>query len=637
MAALTVEAALERAAAAEDPEEARALYLAVLAARPGEPRAEAGFRRLLATTEPPAPVRARIAARHRAGDLGALARDLPGLLAAYPGSAVLRAAQGALALAEGDLAAARAAFEAAVRLHPFYAEGWNNLGTALWEAGETASAVAAHRRALALRADLPEAHLNLALALRAQGDPAAALASADRARALRPGHAATQALVLTLRRLCADWSGADPDRVARLGVEGGAVPPFGLLALEDAPDRQRLRSEAWVRARWSPLPDPAPALPRVPGDRLRLGYLGADFRDHAMMHLMAGLLRCHDRDRVHVHVFSYGPGGLHPAARVVETVHEVAQLSDADIAALGRAQGLDVAVDLMGHTTLSRTRLFAHRPAPVQVGFLGYPGTTGAPFLDYLVADRIVIPPEARAQYGEALILMPHSYAPADDARVIGAPGRRADHGLPEDAFVYCCFNNLLKIGPAEFDIWMRLLARRDDAVLWLLDPGREAAARLTSEAAARGVAPDRLRFAPRLPVAQHLARHVHADLFLDCFAYNAHTTASDALWAGLPLVTMAGRQFAARVAASLLTAAGLPELETGSPAAYAACAAALACDPARLSGLRARLAAQRHTPPLFDTRGYARDFEAALQAAHRRHIAGLPPADLEIPPGRPG
>jgi protein O-GlcNAc transferase len=529
-----------------------------------------------------------------------------------------------------------------VRLHPFYAEGWNNLGLVLREAGETAAALAAHRRALALRPTLAEAHLNLAIALRRTGATAEALAAAERARALRPDLAEAEALALTLRRLCADWSGADPDRVARLGVEGGAVPPFGLLMLEDAPDRQRQRSEAWVRARWRPLPSPphpapTPALPRPPGTRLRLGYFGADFRDHPSMHLMAGLLRSHDRDRVHVHVISYGPPGLHPAARSVETVHEVAHLPDAGIAALGRAQGLDVAVDLMGHTTLSRTRLFAHRPAPVQLGFLGYPGTTGAPFLDYLVADRIVIPPEARAQYGEALILMPHSYAPADDAREIGAPGRRADHGLPEGAFVYCCFNNLAKIGPAEFDIWMRLLARRDDAVLWLLDPGREAAARLGLEAAARGVAPDRLRFAPRLPVARHLARHVHADLVLDCFAYNAHTTASDALWAGLPVVTMAGRQFAARVAASLLTAAGLPELVTDSPAAYAACAAALTDDPARLSGLRARLAAQRHTAPLFDTRGYARDFEAALQAAHRRHIAGLPPADLEIPPGRPG
>lgn len=636
MEALTVAAALARAAATEDREEARALYLAVLRAVPGEPRAEAGFRRLLATTEPPEALRARIAALHRAGDHAALARDLPALLADHPGSAVLHAAQGALAMAEGDLAAARAAFEAAVGLHPFYAEGWNNLGLAFREADETAAAIAAHRRAIALRPALAEAHLNLAVALRRIGATAEALAEADRALTLRPDLAEAEALAMTLRRDLADWSAVDPARVAQLGLGPDAVPPFGFLALEDAPERQRLRSEAWVRARWAPLPRPAPvpARPSKPDDRLRLAYFGADFRDHPSMHLMAGLLRSHDRARVHVHVVSYGPPGLHPAAKAVETVHEVAGLPDAAIAALGRAEGLDIAVDLMGHTTRSRTRLFAHRPAPVQIGFLGYPGTTGAPFLDYLVADRIVIPPEARAQYAEALIVMPHSYQPADDAREIGAPGRRADHGLPEAAFVYCCFNKLSKIGPAEFDIWMRLLARREDAVLWLLDPGPAPVARLRSEAAARGVDPSRLCFAPRLPVAQHLARQVHADLFLDCFAYTAHTTASDALWAGLPLVTMAGRQFAARVAASLLTAVGLPELVTDSPAAYAACAAALADDPVRLNALRARLAAQRHGAPLFDTQGYARRFEAALGEAHRRHLAGLPPADLEIPPG---
>jgi predicted O-linked N-acetylglucosamine transferase (SPINDLY family) len=281
--------------------------------------------------------------------------------------------------------------------------------------------------------------------------------------------------------------------------------------------------------------------------------------------------------------------------------------------------------------------LLAHRLAPVQIAHLGYPGTIGAPFVDYLVADKHVIPPEQRAHYCESLLMLPGTFQPNDNLRPV-APGPldRAAFGLPErrpdgSGFVFCCFNNTYKIGPAEWDVWMRLLAALPGSVLWLTHSAPQAKANLAREAAARGIDPARLVFAERVDHPVHLARHGLADLFLDTFNYNAHTTASDALWGGLPVLTMAGRGFAARVAASVLHAADLPELITNSVAEYEALALALARDPKRLGAIRDRLALNRESCALFDTARYTRNLEAGFTMAAERHRAGLPPADLVV------
>ena len=290
-------------------------------------------------------------------------------------------------------------------------------------------------------------------------------------------------------------------------------------------------------------------------------------------------------------------------------------MADHAIADLARGHELDIAIDLKGYTRQSRPGLFALRLAPVQIAYLGYPGTMGADFIDYLIADPVVIPDGEKRFYTEKLLFLPNSYQPNDNRREIAQAGSsRADFGLPGDGFVFCCFNQNYKITPREFDIWMRLLGRVDGSVLWLLRSNEWAEANLRREARARGIDPDRLVFAGKLPHGEHLARHAHADLFLDTFNVNAHTTASDALWAGLPIVTRAGRQFAARVAASLLAAVGLPELIAGTDEAYEALALDLATDPDRLAAIRAKLAANRLSQPLFDTVGYTRDFEAALE-----------------------
>jgi len=354
------------------------------------------------------------------------------------------------------------------------------------------------------------------------------------------------------------------------------------------------------------------------------------------MYLMAGLLREHDRSRFEIHAFSYGPerdDSQQALARTsVEHFHEVSGLSDQDLVALAREQQLDIAIDLKGFTGGTRAPLFAERLAPVQISYLGYPGSLGTPAIDYVITDNVVSPPGSERHFEEHLIRLPHSYQPNDDQRHI-APRQftRADCDLPEEGFIFCCFNNSYKVTPREFDVWMRLLSQVEGSVLWLLSSGPTSEANLRREAAARGVDPARLIFAERMAQDEHLARQKVADLFLDTFTVNAHTTCSDALWAGLPVLTLPGRQFAARVGASLVSAANLPELIADSEADYEARAYALAMDPEHILSLRSKLMVNRRKAPLFDSAGYARHLEAAFDAAFERWRTGEAPTHLTL------
>jgi predicted O-linked N-acetylglucosamine transferase (SPINDLY family) len=313
-------------------------------------------------------------------------------------------------------------------------------------------------------------------------------------------------------------------------------------------------------------------------------------------------------------------------------VIDVASLSDDGVASLARDLEIDIAVDLKGFTRGSRPGIFAQRAAPIQVNFLGYPGTMGTSFMDYLIADRRLIPAGNEHHYSEKIIYLPGSYQVNDSKRALGIRVfTRMELGLPPSDFVFCCFNNCFKITPGMFDIWTRILRRVEGSVLWLLEDNPHASSNLRQAAEFRGVRADRLVFAPRMPLAEHLARHRAADLFLDTLPCNAHTTASDALWAGLPVLTLLGESFAGRVAASLLTAIDLPDLITSTPEEYEALAIALAADPARLAGLRERVAQNRLTTPLFDTRRFTHHIEAAFASIHTRHQAGLAPADVVV------
>lgn len=534
------------------------------------------------------------------------------------------------------LAAAAESYQRAVALKPDFMDAYNNLGAVHREQGQLEQALASYKRALSIKPDAADILQNVGDVLMDLAQLDAAIKAYGLSREIAPGAVKACAQQLYARAQICDFSVFDDYKALadRKELTPGAVPPFTMLIFEDDPERQLAYSRAWSAPSSGRDPLSVPARPKTPAARLRIGYFSADFHDHATLRLMAGLFREHDRQRFEISAFSYGPAsGDAMRTQLVEDVEhflDVREMADAQIVELAR--GLDIAVDLKGYTQHSRFRLFVQRMAPIQIGYLGYPGSMGADFIDYLIADHQVIPRSERGFYSEKIICLPGCYQPNDDRRIIAHGSvTRAGLGLPADAFIFCCFNHNYKIGPREFDVWMRLLAKVDHSVLWLLRSNEWAEANLRKEAEARGVDPARLLFADKLPPAEHLARLALADLFLDTFHVNAHTTASDALWAGLPVLTSAGRQFAARVGASLLNAIGVPELVTATEAEYEARALELATAPQRLTELRARLAANRPTHPLFDTAGYARRLEAAYVAVHQRCAAGLPPDHLSF------
>ncbi|MBI2772629.1 MAG: tetratricopeptide repeat protein [Burkholderiales bacterium] len=455
---------------------------------------------------------------------------------------------------------------------------------------------------------------------------------------IAPGHPYALGSLLRSRIFSCDWTGYTQLAAAlREQVRGGARAdtPFSFLAVSGDAQEQLACARTYVRDKYPPVP----ALwtgGRRSHERIRVAYVSADFQNHPSMHLMAGLFEQHDRSRFELTALSLGPDSSHPMRQRVQRAFgrfaDAQHLTDREAAQLLLELEADIVVDLNGFTQGSRLGILAHRPAPLQVSYLGYPGSCGADFFDYLIADAEVLPPQQRAHYSENIAWLPGCYQANDAARAIDdAPLSRADAGLPPEAFVFCCFNNNYKITPGVFGVWMRLLAQLPHAVLWLLEDNAAAMRNLRAQAQARGIDAQRLVFAPRAEPAQHLARHRLADLFLDTLPYNAHTTASDALWAGLPLLTCRGGAFAARVAASLLREAGLPELVTDSLAEYERKALELARSPQLLAALKLRVAQARETSTLFDTRQFARDIEAAYAQMWERHQQGLRPEDFLV------
>jgi predicted O-linked N-acetylglucosamine transferase (SPINDLY family) len=375
---------------------------------------------------------------------------------------------------------------------------------------------------------------------------------------------------------------------------------------------------------------------RYDHDRIRLAYLSADFRDHPVSRSLAGLIERHDRSRFETIAISFGPDDdSEMRARIKGTFErfiDVDALGDFEAAKLLRTLEVDIAIDLMGFTEGCRPGILAPHPAPLQVAFLGYAGTTGTDFIDYIIADRVAVPEQQRAFYSEHVVHVPDCCQPGEPRQVAARTPGRSEAGLPERGFVFCCFNQAVKMTPDVFDVWMRLLSQIDDSVLWLPASNATVSANLRSEAGRRGVDPERLVFAPRVPAnEEHLARQRLADLFLDTTPYNAHTSASDALWAGLPVVTCLGQAFAGRVAASMLHAIGMSELVTTSLDAYEALAFELATGPARLGAVKAKLAAHRETHALFDAARFCRGIEAAFATMHERHRRGEPPEGFAI------
>jgi protein O-GlcNAc transferase len=519
---------------------------------------------------------------------------------------------------------ALAAYQAGLAIEPERAEAYANVGCLLRNMDALNGAITALEHSVKLDPTLAHGHYNLAVTYKQLNRFEEAHAAFAKAVECAPDSLINRIEFHSLRRVVCDWDGLqeEEDRCLELYRAGDvAVAPFQLLSMRT--DRADQLEAARRFARKIVVPDdlkfrsyPASA---ETNRRIRVGFLSSDFFEHATALLIVEVLEKFDRNRFELFGYCYSPDdGTELRQRIRKSfdhIVDIGHLSRHEAARVIHGHGIDVLVDLKGYTRDTRSDILAYAPAPIQVNFLGYPGTMGADFAHYILGDPIVTPMDHQEHYAERIVQLPHSYQPNDRQRKISdAPITRADCGLPEDAFVFCSFNNSYKTNAATFDIWMRLLGKVPGSVLWMLTSNEMCRENLRREAAARGIDPNRLVFAGRMPVPEHLARHRLADLFLDSLPYNAHTTTSDALWAGLPVLTCIGETFAGRVAASLLTAMGVPEMITHSLEEYEQTALAFAEDRSRLAAIRQKIADLRNTSALFDSTRYTRNLERAFE-----------------------
>jgi len=536
---------------------------------------------------------------------------------------------------------ALASYDRALAVNPNYAEALINRGVALRNLGRHDEALASYDRALALKPSDALALYNRGNALQELDRPQEASRSFARLLELVPDYPFAKGQLLHARMLCCDWTQFVPmTESIKREIEAGkkVAEPFGYLGIASSERVLKLCATTYATEQFPRASTPCWNGEKYDNRKIRIGYLSGEFRHQATSILMAELFELHDRNRFELFAFDNGWDDGSAIRRRIEQafdeVVDIARLSDAEAADAVHARRIDILVNLNGYFGRARQGIFSRRPCPVQVNYLGFPGTLGADYIDYIVADRHVLPPGHDAFYAEKVVRLPDTYQVNDSKRRIAErTPARAEANLPDAGFVFCCFNNNYKITPDIFDIWMRLLGRVEGSVMWLIEDNAAAGANLRREAERRRVASERLICAPRKDLAEHLARHRLADLFLDTLPYNAHTTASDALWAGLPLVTCMGSTFPGRVAASLLEAVGLPELITHSPADYEALALRLAKTPGELSALRVKLNKNRTSCRLFDTDRFRRHIESAYMTMWERYQRGEPPESFSVEP----
>ena len=559
-----------------------------------------------------------------------------------PGHAPAHCNRGSLLMELRQLSAARSSLERAIALKPDFAEAYCFMAR-LWSGvGQTELALENFNRAIALKPDYADAHLGRATLLVEMKRFLPAIESFDRGIALD----GESGFVLGARRhakMCVcDWSDLSVDlkRIAT-GIEAGerVTPPHQSLTLLDSVSLHYEAARIWVREAFPPNHELPAISRRLRPEKARIGYFSGEFFPHPVAVLMAGVFEAHERSQYEVIAFSYGPHSEDEFGKRLEKgvdrFVDVRGKSDREVALLARELEIDIAVDLAGHTGRSRTGIFALRAAPLQVNYLGYAGTMGADYMDYLIGDSTVVPEGHESYYAEKIVRLPDTFLPHDSSREIaGTVYTRDQQGLPATGFVFCCFNNSYKLTPAVFDSWMRILTRVPKSVLWLSQNNPAVVDNLRREALRRGVDAERLIFAGHMPSqAEHLARQRIAGLFLDTRPYNAHATAVDALWAGLPVLTLPGEGFASRVAASLLNAVQLPELIASSAASYEDRAVQLAEDPQLLAAIKEKLARNRLDSPLCDTPRFVRHLEAGYARMLERFHAGLAPEHIHVPP----
>lgn len=531
------------------------------------------------------------------------------------------------------------AYDKALSIKSDTAQAWLGRGNVLCNLKKYEEAVSAYDKAISLKPDLAEAWLGRGSVLSDHKRYVEAAADFSKVLEFKPDMIGTEGARLHAKMHVCDWTDYQAECTHLISSVREGKPntaPFPFLALPATAEDQFQCAVLWIKEKFPPRQMRELNMTRT-HEKIRIAYLSADFYEHPVSFLMAGMFEHHDKTLFEVTAISVGPSDQTELRRRLESSFdqfiEAESLSEEELVAQIDALEIDILVDLMGFTGIGRTGALARRLAPVQVSYLGYAGTMGADYIDYIIADPYVLPVDQKQFYAEKVVYLPGSFMVNDRKRPIAeiAPSR-AECGLPENVFVFCSFNQSYKIVPDVFDTWMRLLKAIEGSVLWLSGAHEAALGNLRREAQLREVDPDRLVFAKRVPSnADHLARHAHADLFLDTLPFNAHSTASDALWAGLPLLTCAGDAFAGRVAASLLSAVGLPELVAASLADYERLALELARNPEQLAASKAKLAQNRLTMPLFDTARFTRNIEAAYTAMHERCRLGLAPDHIDI------
>ena len=529
----------------------------------------------------------------------------------------------------------------AIQIDPQECENWINYGLSLNNLNRPHEALECYERAQALNSKVPTIWINKAIVyeilqdyLKAQDAYRVAYHLLDAKKGL-----ALWSLLLLEMKIC-DWtnfSGMVRDMKQALLESQKVATTFPTLLLVDSPALALEAAKLFTDDAY-PLATTNKPFVIEPHQKIRIAYFSADFREHPVAQLMAELFELHDRSRFELFAFSLkDPAEEDPLRRRIKAAfdyfYEFENKTDQEIAQLVRDLDIDIAIDLGGHTEHARTGIFANRVAPIQVNYLGYPGTMGASYIDYIIADTTLIPEATQSFYTEKVVYLPDTYMPNNSTRHISTRQfTRSELGLPEGEFIFCCFNNYFKINPDVFDSWARILDKVPGSLLWFRDGNSLAKSNLIEEAIKRGISEDRLVFARRIDEqSEYLASYALADLFLDTFPYNAHTTASDALWAGLPVLTLIGQSFAARVAASLLNAIDLPELITHSQAEYESLAIELATHPEKLAQIKQKLEMNRLTKPLFDTPRYTKHIEAAYTLMYERYHSGLPPDHFYI------
>jgi predicted O-linked N-acetylglucosamine transferase (SPINDLY family) len=527
----------------------------------------------------------------------------------------------------------------AIKLKPDYAEAHNNCGVILKELKKEEDAIKSFELAIKFNKNYAEAYYNLGHIFLERKKYNEALKNFYQSYKINSKLDYLLSSIIFIKHRICEWNSFDKNLFDLENIilnEKKKINPFLTLSFYESPQLQKTSAEIFVKNEYNDKNNQNYKFNNQAKKKLRIAYYSADFRNHPMSYLLANLYELHDKNKFEIIGISFGPDKNDEMRKRVSSAfdkfYDLRLKTEDEIVKFSRELKIDIAIDLMCFTKYHKFGIFVKKCAPIQVNYLGYPGTSGTNYLDYIIADKILIPKESQKHYSEKIVYLPDTYQANDSTKKIADKiFTREELGLPKDGFVFCCFNNNYKITPQVFDVWMRLLEKVENSVLWILSEDINISKNLKKEATIRGIDFNRIVFAERIKMNEHLARQKVADLFIDTFPYTGHTTASDALWVGLPVLTRIGKSFASRVSASLLNAIGLSELVTNSEKEYEDLAIELAKNPPKLKEIKNKLKNNRNTKPLFNTQIFARNMEKAYSLMYERYLKNLPLDNIEI------